>query len=160
MTLVVALSYSLALTWFEADALHTKQLNAFAQHSQRAANMLALPLWNLDNEFLDMYFALLTDTPDILCAELRGEGISTRMHPPGCSTNPAGITFERDIQHGIDGNQQIIGQLRLSFALKDNLYYVKPHPPSVIGTFGSFYFFIFQYPQTFFPPHFANSASY
>jgi two-component system, NtrC family, sensor kinase len=157
MTLVVALSYSLALTWFEADALHTKQLNAFAQHSQRAANMLALPLWNLDNEFLDMYFALLTDTPDILCAELRGEGISTRMHPPGCSTNPAGITFERDIQHGIDGNQQIIGQLRLSFALKDNrsviaFIMLSRIPLALLALSAVFIFLFFSIRKHFFRP--------
>lgn len=120
MTLVVALGYSLALTWFEARAQHHKQLNAFAQHSQRAADMLTLPLWNLDNEFLDMYFAKLTDSPDILCAELRGEGITTRMHPANCAEHAAGITFTREIQHEIDGLQQNIGQLRLSFALNDN----------------------------------------
>lgn len=120
MAIIVALSYSLALTYFEASALRDKQLNALSEHSSRAAEMLSLPLWNLDNDFLDMYFALLTGTPDLLCAQLSGSGIKTREYPENCSSLDKGIRFKREITHKTNNQTQTIGHLHLSFSLKNN----------------------------------------
>lgn len=122
MAIIVALAYSLALTYFEAKGLRDKQLNALAEHSQHAADMLSLPLWNLDTDFLDLYFSGLTSTPDLLCAKLSGAGISPRLYPGQCNPAQQSVRFEREIIHPASHQQaaQVIGHLELTFALKDN----------------------------------------
>lgn len=157
MAIIVALSYSLALTYFEATALRDKQLNALSEHSTRAADMLSLPLWNLDNDFLDMYFALLTGTPDLLCAQLSGSGIKTREYPENCSSLDKGISFEREITHKSNSDTQTIGHLHLSFALKNNSEMVafillSRLPLAFIALGATFIFLFFSIRKHFFVP--------
>jgi len=93
IALLAGVLYAGALVYLETRSLnHTQQSRVMEQITQ-LAEVMAIPTWNLDQEFISNYLQQNTISPYIQCIELVSDTALKESSPVGCEHAETGVTL-------------------------------------------------------------------
>ncbi len=83
-TLLAGVIYAAAIIYIESQSLKATQLGQVKTQMQQLAKVVAIPTWNLDQQFINNYLTQYAQDPHILCIELMSDANFTEKSPTGC----------------------------------------------------------------------------
>jgi len=83
-TLLAGVIYAAAIIYIESQSLKATQLAQVKTQMQQLAKVVAIPTWNLDQQFINNYLTQYAQDPHILCIELMSDANFTEKSPISC----------------------------------------------------------------------------
>jgi two-component system NtrC family sensor kinase len=94
---VAGVMYAGVMVYLETKSLkETQQTHVQAQISQ-LAEVMAIPTWNLDQQFISSYLAQNVVSPYIKCIELLSDANLKESSPPGCTHADHDVTLHTEL---------------------------------------------------------------
>ncbi|MFY0640340.1 MAG: HAMP domain-containing histidine kinase [Bermanella sp.] len=83
-TLLAGVLYAAVIIYIESQSLKATQLAQVKTQVQQLAKVVAIPTWNLDQQFINNYLTQYAQDPHILCIELMSDANFTENSPENC----------------------------------------------------------------------------
>jgi signal transduction histidine kinase len=83
-TLMAGILYAAVIIYIESQSLKEAQLSQVKTQVQQLAKVVAIPTWNLDQQFISSYLNQYAQDPHILCIELMSDANFTENAPDEC----------------------------------------------------------------------------
>lgn len=84
LTLMAGILYAAVIIYIESQSLKATQLAQVKTQVQQLAKVVAIPTWNLDQQFINNYLDQYAQDPHILCIELMSDANFTENSPENC----------------------------------------------------------------------------
>lgn len=84
LTLLAGVLYAGVIIYIESHSLKETQLAQVKTQMQQLAKVVAIPTWNLDQQFINNYLTQYAQDPHILCIELMSDANFTERSPADC----------------------------------------------------------------------------
>ena len=85
LTLLAGVLYAGVIIYIESQSLKETQLAQVKTQMQQLAKVVAIPTWNLDQQFINNYLTQYAQDPHILRIELMSDANFTERSPADCS---------------------------------------------------------------------------
>lgn len=116
LTLLAGVLYAGVIIYIESQSLKETQLAQVKTQMQQLAKVVAIPTWNLDQQFINNYLTQYAQDPHILCIELMSDANFTERSPADC-THPESKDIEL-FSEPIIFEDQYIGVVVASFKVE------------------------------------------
>ena len=84
LTLLAGVLYAVVIIYIESQSLKEAQLAQVKTQMQQLAKVVAIPTWNLDQQFIHSYLTQYSQDPHVLCIELMSDANFTEKSPADC----------------------------------------------------------------------------
>lgn len=116
---IITLGYISAVAYLELNILRQERKVLLEQITQNYADILVLPMWNLEKSVLNAFLESTQLSPEVLCIELTGQTFFNKQLPEDCNPQVKTHVLEQPIiyQPTLD-TQEDLGVIRVTYAFE------------------------------------------
>lgn len=96
IALLVGVLYAGVISYIETESLKNRQLAQVETQIKQLAETMAIPTWNLDQQFIENYLSQYARSPYIQCIELLSDANLKETSPTGCSHPSSGAVLHSE----------------------------------------------------------------
>ena len=96
IALLAGVLYAGALVYLETKSLNQTQKSRIVEQISQLAEVMAIPTWNLDQQFISSYLEQNSVSPYIQCIELVSDAALKESHPTDCHHAEEGVTLHSE----------------------------------------------------------------
>jgi signal transduction histidine kinase len=96
IALLAGALYAAAIVYIETQSLEKSQQAQIEAQVKQLAEIMAIPTWNLDQEFIQNYLTQYTRNPHVECIELLSDANIQETSPEGCTHPTSGALMHSE----------------------------------------------------------------
>lgn len=96
IALLAGALYAAAIVYIETQSLEKSQQAQIEAQVKQLAEIMAIPTWNLDQEFIQNYLTQYTRNPHVECIELLSDANIKESSPEGCTHPTSGALMHSE----------------------------------------------------------------
>jgi two-component system NtrC family sensor kinase len=116
---IVTLGYLACVAYLELNSLRHEREILLKHLTRNYAQVLALPMWNLERSVLDAFLESTYLSPEVECIEIKGQSFYNQKFPQNCNPKIKTHVLEQEVLYSPNQvNPQALGTLKVTYAFE------------------------------------------